>query len=96
MQGEQMANLLRQQQLQAVLGGVTGSRDPLTGQVTGGLWDMATDWWNSRNTGSTGSTLLDPTNYGYDQRYQNVPDYQDVATGIDLSNYNVLDDANYS
>jgi hypothetical protein len=44
MQGEQMANLLRQQQLQAVLGNVTGSRDPLTGEITGGLWDAATDW----------------------------------------------------
>jgi hypothetical protein len=53
MQGEQMANLLRQQQLQALLGGVTGSKDPLTGEITGGLWDMATDWWNSQNTGST-------------------------------------------
>ncbi len=59
MQGEQMANLLRQQQLQALLGGVTGSRDPLTGEITGGLWDVATDWWNNRNTGSTAGDNLE-------------------------------------
>ena len=94
MQGEQMANLLRQQQLQSLLGTVTGSRDPLTGELVGGLWDTATDWWNNR--GQQEATLLDPTQYTYDQRYQNVPDLQNVATGIDLSNYNVLDDANYS
>jgi hypothetical protein len=93
MQGEQMANLLRQQQTRDLRDSVMGSIDPKTGKLAGGMWDMATDWWNSRDTGST---LLDPTNYGYDQRYQNVPDYQDVATGIDFSNYNVLDDANYS
>ena len=94
MQGEQMANLLRQQQLQSLLTGVTGSRDPLTGNFGGGLLSSAADWWSNR--GQQEAPLLDPTQYTYDQRYQNVPDFNDVATGIDLSNYNVLDDANYS
>ena len=92
--GEDNANALREIQLKNLLTGVTGSRDPLTGELVGGLWDTATDWWNNR--GQQEAPLLDPTQYTYDQRYQNVPDYQDVATGIDLSNYNVLDDANYS
>ncbi len=91
--GEDNANNLREIQLKNLLNSVTGSRDPLTGELAGGLWDTATDWWNNRNTNTT---LLDPTNYKYDQQYQNVPDYKDVVTGIDLSNYNVLDDANYS
>jgi hypothetical protein len=98
MQGEQMANLLKQQQLQALLGGVTGSRDPLTGDFGGGLLSSVVDFFGSGNSSalSGGSSLLDPTQYKYTQQYADVPDYQDVATGIDLSNYNVLDDANYS
>jgi len=98
--GEDNAANLREIQLQNLLSSVTGSRDPQTGQVAGGLWDVATDWWNNRNTGSggggnsyAGEPYYDPNAY---HNYQNVPDYQDVATGIDLSNYNVLDDANYS
>jgi len=94
MQGEQMANLLRQQQMQNLLGTVVGSKDPLTGELVGGLWDTATDWWSNRSQQE--APLLDPTQYTYDQRYENVPDLQDVTTGIDLSTYNVLDDANYS
>ena len=94
MQGEQMANLLRQQQMQNLLGTVVGSKDPLTGELVGGLWDTATDWWSNRSQQE--APLLDPTQYTYDQRYQDVPDFNDVATGIDLSTYNVLDDANYS
>ena len=98
MQGEQMANLLRQQQMQNLLGTVTGSRDPLTGELVGGLWDTATDWWSNRNNSGGGTShggeyYYDPSAY---HNNQNVPDFQDVATGIDLSNYNVLDDANYS
>ena len=58
MQGEQMANLLKQQQLQAVLGSVTGSRDPSTGALTGGLWDAATDWWNNSAVSSSTNQAL--------------------------------------
>jgi len=59
MQGEQMANLLRQQQLQAVLGGVTGSRDPLTGDFGGGLLSSLMDFFGSGNTGSTAGDNLE-------------------------------------
>lgn len=101
MQGEQMANLLQQQQLQAVLGGVTGSRDPLTGDFSGGLLgsviDLFGDNSNALSGGGGGSyagePYYDPAAY---HNNQNVQDLQDVATGIDLTNYNVLDDANYS
>ncbi len=44
MQGEQLANELRQQQIQAMLGGVTGSRDPVTGDLVGGLFGQALDF----------------------------------------------------
>ena len=58
MKGEQMANLLRQQQLQSLLGSVTGSKDPLTGAFTGGLWDAATDWWNNSAVSSSTNQAL--------------------------------------
>ena len=95
MQGEQMANLLRQQQIRDLRDSVMGSRDPLTGQVAGGLWDMASDWWNSRDTGSTAGNNLEYIDnmtqaerdayYGYNQG-------QDAgsASGVpynDYSNY---------
>jgi len=95
MQGEQMANLLRQQQMQNLLGTVVGSKDPLTGELVGGLWDTATDWWNNRNTGSTAGDNLEYIDnmtqaerdayYGYNQG-------QDAgsASGVpynDYSNY---------
>ena len=44
MQGEQLANELRQQQIEAMLGGVTGSRDPLTGDLAGGLFGSLLDY----------------------------------------------------
>lgn len=50
MQGEQMANLLQQQQLQAILGGVTGSRDPVTGDFGGGLLGSVIDLFSDDNT----------------------------------------------
>ena len=49
MQGEQLANELRQQQIQAMLGGVTGSRDPVTGQLSGGLFGQALDFFGGNN-----------------------------------------------
>jgi hypothetical protein len=55
MQGEQMANLLQQQQLQAILGGVTGSKDPLTGDFSGGLLSSIMDLF-SDNSGAESST----------------------------------------
>ena len=55
MQGEQMANLLKQQQLQAILGGVTGSKDPLTGDFSGGLLSSIMDLF-SDNSGADSST----------------------------------------
>jgi hypothetical protein len=59
MQGEQMANLLQQQQLQAILGGVTGSRDPKTGDFSGGLLSSLMDFFGSGNTGSTAGDNLE-------------------------------------
>jgi hypothetical protein len=59
MQGEQMANLLQQQQLQAILGGVTGSKDPLTGDFSGGLLSSLMDFFGSGNTGSTAGDNLE-------------------------------------
>jgi len=44
MQGEKLANELRQQQIQAMLGGVTGSRDPITGDLAGGLFGSLLDY----------------------------------------------------
>jgi len=55
MQGEQMANLLQQQQLQAILGGVTGSKDPLTGDFSGGLLSSLMDFFGG-NSGADSST----------------------------------------
>ena len=49
MQGEKLANELRQQQIQAMLGGVTGSRDPKTGQLSGGLFGQALDFFGGNN-----------------------------------------------
>ena len=49
MQGEQLANELRQQQIQAMLGGVTGSRDPVTGELSGGLFGQALDFFGGNN-----------------------------------------------
>ena len=57
MQGEKLANELRQQQLQAMLGGVTGSRDPLTGELGGGLFDLGVDvigdFWDKYGIGGS-------------------------------------------
>ncbi len=58
MQGEQMANLLKQQQLQAVLGGVTGSRDPLTGDFGGGLLSSVVDFFGGGGSSADSSTLF--------------------------------------
>lgn len=44
MQGEKLANELRQQQIQAMLGGATGSRDPVTGELAGGLFGSFLDY----------------------------------------------------
>ena len=95
MQGEQMANLLKQQQLQALLGGVAGSRDPLTGEFSGGLFDTVMDFFSLGNTSSTAGDNLEYIDnmtqaerdayYGYNQG-------QDAgsASGVpynDYSNY---------
>ena len=53
MQGEQLANELRQQQIQAMLGGVTGSRDPETGELVGGLFGQALDFFGGNSGGGT-------------------------------------------
>jgi hypothetical protein len=57
MQGEKLANELRQQQIQAMLGGVTGSRDPLTGELGGGLFDLGVDvigdFWDKYGIGGS-------------------------------------------
>ena len=57
MQGEQLANELRQQQMQAMLGGVTGSRDPITGELGGGLFDVGIDvigdFWDKYGIGGS-------------------------------------------
>lgn len=59
MQGEQMANLLQQQQLQAILGGVTGSRDPVTGDFGGGLLGSVIDFFGSGSPSSTAGDNLE-------------------------------------
>jgi len=84
MQGEQMANLLRQQQLQAVLGGVTGSRDPLTGNFGGGLLSSAFDFFGGGNTPApTAASLgLNPNDVYYqDSRATDDFGFEDGATG---------------
>jgi len=84
MQGEQMANLLRQQQLQAVLGGVTGSRDPLTGNFGGGLLSSAFDFFGGGNTPApTAASLgLNPKDVYYqDSRATDDFGFEDGATG---------------
>ena len=45
MQGEQLANELRQQQIQAMLGGVIGSRDPKTGKLDFGAAESLFDYF---------------------------------------------------
>jgi hypothetical protein len=45
MQGEKLANELRQQQLQAMLGGVTGSRNPKTGELDFGAAESLFDYF---------------------------------------------------
>tara|TARA_R110002167_G_scaffold309275_2_gene514111 strand:+ start:1463 stop:2467 length:1005 start_codon:yes stop_codon:yes gene_type:complete len=94
---EVIAGNLSRKQAQDLLTTVTGSADA-SGNYTGGLLGGAADWLlgQASNALGGGSSLLDPTQYTYDQQYADVPDYQDVATGIDLTNYNILDDANYS
>jgi len=59
MQGEQMANLLQQQQLQAILGGVTGSKDPVTGDFGGGLLGSVIDFFGSGSPSSTAGDNLE-------------------------------------
>jgi hypothetical protein len=51
MQGEKLANELRQQQIQAMLGGVTGSRDPETGDLAGGLFGSFLDYLGGNSGG---------------------------------------------
>jgi len=53
MQGEQLANELQQQQLAAMLGGVTGSRDPKTGELAGGLFGQLLDFFGGDSGGGT-------------------------------------------
>jgi hypothetical protein len=59
MQGEQLANELRQQQIQAMLGGVTGSRDPLTGDLAGGLFGQALDFFGGNSGGERSDNGID-------------------------------------
>ena len=100
--GEDNANNLREIQLKNLLSSVTGSRDPSTGDFGGGLLSSLMDFFGDNSSalsGSGGGSSYAGTPYHDPNAYhnnQNVSDYQDVATGIDLSNYNVLDDANYS
>ena len=89
MQGEQLANELRQQQIQAMLGGVTGSRDPETGELVGGLFGQALDFFGGRDNLEYIDTMTDAERdayYGYN-RGQNAgttsgeiyEDYSNVA-----------------
>ena len=82
--GEDNAANLREIQLQSLLSSVTGSKDPQTGQMVGGLWDAATDWWNSRNTPApTAASLgLNPSDVYYqDSRATDDFGFEDGATG---------------
>lgn len=95
---EVIAGNLSSKQAQDLLTTVTGSADA-SGNYTGGLLGSAADWLLGKASNAlsgSGDTLLDPTDYKYNEQYKDVPGWQEVATGIDLSNYNVLDDANYS
>lgn len=53
--GEDNANALREIQLKNLLAGVTGSRDPLTGDLGGGLLDSVIDFFGD-NSGAGSST----------------------------------------
>jgi hypothetical protein len=99
---EVIAGTLSADQAKALLTTTLGSQDA-SGNFTGGLLSSATDWIfgeaSNALSGSGGGNSYAGTPYHDPNAYhnnQNVSDYQDVATGIDLSNYNVLDDANYS
>jgi hypothetical protein len=70
MQGEQLANELRQQQIQAMLGGVTGSRDPVTGELAGGLFGQALDFFGN--------------NIGLNPTYRPTDTVQDIGDVLDL------------
>ena len=69
MQGEQMANLLKQQQLQAVLGSVTGSRDPLTGDFGGGLLSSVVDFFGGNSSALSNRQAQDVYNMGLNADY---------------------------
>ena len=49
MQGEQLANELRQQQIQAMIGGLTGSRNPQTGELESGVVESLFDYFTGGN-----------------------------------------------
>jgi len=99
---EVIAGNLSADQAKQLLTTTLGSQDA-SGNFTGGLLSSATDWIfgeaSNALSGSgggnsyAGEPYRDPNAY---HNNQNVSDYQDVVTGIDLTNYNVLDDANYS
>jgi hypothetical protein len=74
MQGEQMANLLQQQQLQAILGGVTGSKDPLTGDFSGGLLSSLMDFFGGDNTVDGGGVYVNAQGQGYNPAPQSYLD----------------------
>ena len=79
MQGEQLANELRQQQIQAILGGVTGSRNPETGQLDPGAAESFFDYLLGRNNIS-----LNPS-YRPTDTVQDVGDVLDLGEDFDIT-----------
>jgi hypothetical protein len=57
--GEDNASDLREIQLKNLLSGITGSRDPSTGDFSGGLFGTLMDFFGSGNTGSTAGDNLE-------------------------------------
>jgi len=99
LQAEDLANQLRLQQQSALLGGLFGREATLQEQVAAaalgqpnlasgdtGLLSQGLNWLSGRLGGGLSTN----------QNYTPTNTVQDVQDVLDLSNYNVLDDANYS
>jgi len=56
--GEDNANNLREIQLKNLLSGITGSRDPKTGDFSGGLFDTLMDFFGGGDSSAESSTLF--------------------------------------
>lgn len=97
---EVIAGNLSADQARQILTNTLGSQDA-SGNFSGGLLSSSTDWifgeisdaLGGSDDSYAGDPYYDPAAY---HNNQNVVDVQDAATGVDMSNYNVLDDANYS